>query len=245
MLKIKDIDVSYNKQFPNIISSLSLNVEKSTVTCILGQNGVGKSTLLRCLTRELKPCSGEIYIEGKSIEDYTIKEYARKVGVVASQSVMYQNLLVADYLLTGYASTLTPFEKDNREKLLEILDVLALFKKEDLFNKKMEQLSSGEKQLVMISRAIVQNPDIILLDEPMANLDIKNQLSVMEIICILKERIRTMGRKKVDRSDKVIQTFESSRPLKERLKTTAKERGLTVSALIRYVLEHYFENREL
>jgi predicted DNA-binding protein len=54
-----------------------------------------------------------------------------------------------------------------------------------------------------------------------------------------------MGRKKVDRSDKVIQTFESSRPLKERLKTTAKERGLTVSALIRYVLEHYFENREL
>ena len=54
-----------------------------------------------------------------------------------------------------------------------------------------------------------------------------------------------MGRKKVDRSDKVIQTFESSKPLVDRLKTTAKDRGMTVSALIRYILEHYFENREL
>lgn len=188
MIKIKDLEVSYNKQLPQIISSLSLNVEKGTVTCILGQNGVGKSTLLRCLTRELTPCSGEIYIEDKAIADYTIKEYARKVGVVASQSAMYQNLLVADYLLTGYANTLTPFKKDAREKLSEVLDVLALFKKEELFNKKMDQLSSGEKQLVMISRAIVQNPDIILLDEPMANLDVKNQLSVLENICILKEK---------------------------------------------------------
>lgn len=188
MIKIKDLKVSYNKQLPNIISSLSMNIDKGTVTCILGQNGVGKSTLLRCLTRELKPCSGEIYIEEKAIEDYTIKEYARKVGVVASQSSMYQNLLVADYLLTGYANTLTPFEKDTREKLTEVLDVLALFKKEELFNKKMDQLSSGEKQLVMISRAIIQNPDIILLDEPMANLDVKNQLSVLENICILREK---------------------------------------------------------
>lgn len=61
----------------------------------------------------------------------------------------------------------------------------------------------------------------------------------------LKERTVYMGRKKVDRSDKVIQTFESSKPLIERLKETAKERGITVSALIRYILEHYFENREL
>lgn len=59
------------------------------------------------------------------------------------------------------------------------------------------------------------------------------------------ERISVMGRKKVDRSDKVMQTFESSKPLIDRLKATAKERGITVSALIRYILEHYFENREL
>jgi predicted DNA binding CopG/RHH family protein len=62
---------------------------------------------------------------------------------------------------------------------------------------------------------------------------------------ILNERTFSMGRKKVDRSNKVIQTFESSRPLVERLKETAKARGITVSALIRYILEHYFENREL
>ena len=188
MIKIKNLDVSYNKQLPNIISSLTFNVDKGTIMCILGQNGVGKSTLLRCLTRELAPSSGQIYIAGKAIDDYTIKEYARKVAVVTSQSFMYQNLLVADYLLTGYANALTPFEKHNREKLMKVMDVLALFKKEELFNKKMEQLSSGEKQLVMISRAIVQNPDIIMLDEPMANLDVKNQLSVLENICMLKEK---------------------------------------------------------
>ena len=62
---------------------------------------------------------------------------------------------------------------------------------------------------------------------------------------IYKERGLTVGRKKIDRSDKVMQTFESSRPLADRLKTTAKARGITVSALIRYILEHYFENREL
>lgn len=188
MIKIKDIDVSYSKQSLNIISALSLEIKKGSITCILGQNGVGKSTLLRCLTRELVPSAGDIYVAGKPIADYTIKEYAQKVGVVASQSVMYQNLLVADYLLTGYANTLTPFEKPNHEKLNNVLEVLALFKKEDLFNKKMEQISSGEKQLVMISRAIVQNPDVILLDEPMANLDVKNQLSVLENICVLKDK---------------------------------------------------------
>ena len=62
---------------------------------------------------------------------------------------------------------------------------------------------------------------------------------------ILMKGCATMGRKKVDRSDKVMQTFESTKPLTERLKTTAQQRGMTVSALIRYILEHYFENREL
>jgi hypothetical protein len=65
------------------------------------------------------------------------------------------------------------------------------------------------------------------------------------LVNILKERIFSMGRKKVDRSDKVIQTFESSKPLVTRLKVTAQSRGITVSALIRYILEHYFENREV
>lgn len=188
MLKIKELKVSYDKQLPNIISGLSLDVRPGTVLSVLGQNGVGKSTLLRCLTREIADYEGSVTVDGVEVGDYSIKEYAKKVGVVASHSITYQNLLVADYLMTGYANSFMPFERPGEQRLITIMGVLELFGKEELFNKQIDQLSSGERQLIMIARAIIQNPDIILLDEPMANLDVRNQLIVLEQICLLRKK---------------------------------------------------------
>ena len=110
------------------------------------------------------------------------------VGVVSTSSTTYQNLLVADYLVTGFINQMAPFSKPNDEYVQKAYDVLSDFGKQDLFNKQIDQLSSGERQIVMIARVLLQDPEIIIVDEPTANLDVKNQIAVLNQIKRLSEQ---------------------------------------------------------
>lgn len=188
MLMVNKLSASYDKNSPEIITDLSFGLEKGTVLNILGQNAVGKTTLIRCLVRELRNYSGEILVEGKESRNYSIKEYSRKIGVVTATFNAYQNLLVADYLLTGFTNQISPFARPKREQIENAYACLELFEKQELFNKLIGNLSSGEKQIVMIARVILQNPQMIIVDEPTANLDVKNQIAVLEQIQLLSDR---------------------------------------------------------
>lgn len=96
--------------------------------------------------------------------------------------------MVADYLVTGFTNQMSPHSIPNQNHMIKAYEILSLFNKEELFNKQVDQLSSGEKQIVMIARVMIQNPKIIIVDEPTANLDVKNQIIVLNEIKKLSQK---------------------------------------------------------
>lgn len=188
MIKIDNLSVAYDKTLPFIIKDLSLNVEQGCVLNILGQNAVGKTTLIKTLMRELRNFEGSIKVKDVDIDKYSIKDYSKIVGVVSTSFNTFQNLLVADYLITGFVNQMSPFHNPANGYTEQAYNVLKSFGKEELFNKQIDQLSSGERQIVMIARVILQNPEIIIVDEPTANLDVKNQIAILNQIKELSEK---------------------------------------------------------
>lgn len=182
MIEVNNLSVSYGKGLPDVINDMNFELEKGCILNILGQNAVGKTTLIRTLMRELQDYRGSVKIGGKDIGSYSIREFAKLIGVVSTSYNTYQNLLVADYLVTGFINQMTPFSKPTGEYLQRAYDILSSFSKQDLFNNQIVQLSSGERQIVMIARVLLQDPEIIIFDEPTANLDVKNQIAVLNQI---------------------------------------------------------------
>lgn len=187
MLEVHNLSVSYGKGLPQVLSDLSFSLDKGGILNVLGQNAVGKTTLIKCLVRELSDYSGCILLHNRDIRLFSIKEYSKNVGVVSATFNAYQNLLVADYLTTGFLNQTAVLARPTSAMIEEAFSALERFGKQELFTKQVDQLSSGEKQLVMISRIILQNPEVIIVDEPTANLDVKNQIAVLEQIQKLSE----------------------------------------------------------
>lgn len=188
MIEINELSFRYTPKSKFVLNKLSFILSDAEVLCILGQNGVGKTTLLRCITGEIRNYIGSILIRGKEAKDYSVKDLAHELAIVASNNPVYQNLCVADYLLTGLSTRLTTLVGPRKKHYDEAYVALEDLGKGDLFNRSISHLSSGELQIVKMARAIVQNPSIILFDEPTTNLDVKNQLLVLDRIALLSEK---------------------------------------------------------
>ena len=188
MIDVINLSFRYSTKSGIILNNLSFHIDDADILCILGQNGIGKTTLLKCITGEFKTYDGHVIIDEKTVPEYSISELARKIAIVASNNVVYQDLCVADYLLTGLASRIAPFGGPRKEQYEGAYAALDSLGKGELFNRSMSQLSSGELQIIKMARAIVQDPQIILFDEPTSNLDVNNQLLVIDRITLLSQR---------------------------------------------------------
>lgn len=188
MIKVQNLSFQYRKDLPLLLNDLSFEIDQGMVLTILGKNGVGKTTFLRCLTGELSSYTGSIYIDQKEVRDYSISELSQKIALVASNSPCYQNLSVADFLVTGFANRLASLQSPRKGQYVEALNILDSLGQASLFNRCTAELSSGEMQMVKIARAILQKPSVVVFDEPTSNLDIKNQLLVLEQISALAKR---------------------------------------------------------
>ena len=177
ILEVKDVSFSYGK-FP-VLSHINLRVEKGKVTSILGVNGAGKSTLLKCINGILKVHSGEILINGKDIRRMSRTEIAREISYVPQRSEI-PSITVFEAVLLGRK----PYIKwDATKNDIEITkNVLKMLDLERFSLRYITEISGGEFQKVVIARALVQQPKVMLLDEPTNNLDLKNQFEVMDII---------------------------------------------------------------
>ena len=174
-IDIENISFDYSPA-ARVLSEISLNIEGAQVISILGPNGVGKSTLIHCINKILEPTKGVVMIEDKDVSEYSLKEVAKKIGYVPYSSSDTFPLTVVDTVLLGrhpHAGWRTTDE--DLEIVFDVLEKLGI---QDLSLRYFNELSAGQRQRVMLARGLVQKPEVIMLDEPTSNLDIKHQLGI-------------------------------------------------------------------
>ncbi len=161
MINIKDLS------YLNILKNISVNIPKGDITFIVGKNGSGKSTILRCINSLIKDYTGEINIDGKNITDISRKEFARKVCYIPQKTFINYDIEVNEFLTFSRYSHITNrnLDKELINNALELTDML------DLKNRNVRTLSGGEFQKLMLASAIVQDSYYLILDEPGTALD--------------------------------------------------------------------------
>jgi len=185
-LKVKDVEFSYASV--HVLKDVSIELAESEMLGVVGPNGAGKSTLIRCIDRILKPQRGDILLDGRDTKEMHLMELAQKMGYIPQTASQVFPATVFDTVLMGRRPHLgwRSSEKDT-EMVLEMLQMLNI---EEFAMRDINELSGGQQQKVFIARALTQEPDVLLLDEPTSNLDIRHQLEVMNII---KNIVRDKG----------------------------------------------------
>ena len=178
MMQVKKLSYRY-KGSPEVLKDVSFDIEPGKFLAILGNNGVGKSTLLKCFNHILKPDAGEVLLDGENLLKLSTREVAKQVAFV-SQSVPDTQLTVHDVVMLGRRPYMnwgfTEADHTIVHEAMHRLDV------EDMRGRFLNRLSGGEKQKVMLARALAQQPKALLLDEPTSALDIQNQYQVLKIV---------------------------------------------------------------
>ena len=177
MVEVKDITFSYGKH--SILKGISFSAEPGDCVGILGNNGVGKSTLITCMNSIRKPDGGSVLINGKSIFEMSRLELARNVAYVAQKNELSQTT-VYDAILLGRKPYMT-WSMNCADYALcdEMMERIGMT---DFKLRNINELSGGEVQKVMLARAFVQKPKLLLLDEPTSNLDPRNQYEMMKLV---------------------------------------------------------------
>ena len=185
IIDCKDIGFSYNGK--SVLSSINFSVGPGVMLGILGANGAGKSTLLKIICGLLKPKSGESLFKNKSISNMDRREIAKDIAYLPQDPMFAFPFTVKEVVLMGRAPYIGRFEFE-RESDQEIADrALHRVGIIHLKNRLINEISSGERQLVSIARGLVQEPEIMVLDEPATYLDVKHRTEIMKILKTLKE----------------------------------------------------------
>lgn len=185
VLKVQNAACGYSNR--TVLNNISLELCSGEILCLLGPNGTGKTTLFKTLLGILKLQSGSIYVDAENICDWSQKKRAQVIGYVPQSHTPAYPFTVFDVVLMGRNSHLSGFATPSRsddiivEETLESLGIL------NLADRIYTELSGGERQMVLIARALAQRPKLLILDEPTSNLDYGNQVKVLEQVAILAE----------------------------------------------------------
>ncbi|MBN1445278.1 MAG: ABC transporter ATP-binding protein [Candidatus Omnitrophica bacterium] len=180
MLYIKNMSFSYGRE--KILKNLSAEIKDGEFFGIIGPNGSGKTTLLKVMTKILKPSSGSIMLNGKDIKKIPALQYAKSVSFLPSEIEVAFSYAVGEFVAMGrfpYTGRYGNMSAADRKK---VMDVLEKFEIGSYGSRKIQELSDGEKQRVFLAQAIVQEPSVIILDEPTSHLDIGHSFRILDII---------------------------------------------------------------
>ena len=178
ILEIKNLNFKYTDRL--VLDDISFGVDKGKIVGLLGENGVGKSTLFKCILGFLQPSSGEILINGLDINKLDFKERARLVAYIPQSHHPTFNHKVINVIKMGSNVRMSGFNtpgEEERKRAYEILELLGI---EELRDRGYKEISGGERQLVLIARALMQDAKVLIMDEPTANLDYGNQIKVLK-----------------------------------------------------------------
>jgi iron complex transport system ATP-binding protein len=173
-------EISFNYGTTEILRNVKFDLNEPNLTCIIGPNGVGKTTLARCVNRLLRPKCGRVVLSGVDTKDMTLRELAIHMGYVPNASGDTFPMSVVDTVLMGRhpRGGWTPSDKD----LQIVEDTIKIMGLEEYAMRDFNELSAGQHQKVMIARGLAQEPDVLILDEPTSNLDVRHQIEVMELL---------------------------------------------------------------
>jgi iron complex transport system ATP-binding protein len=180
IIDVKSLSFSYGRR--EVLRNLNFEIKKGSFVAIAGPNGAGKSTLINLLCGQLKSKSGSIHIDGAKIRSYSSKSLARKIAVVRQEFVPTFGFSVIETVLMARIAYYDAFgfEKSfDREAVTEALEATET---KDFADRRLSQISGGERQRVFIARALAQDTPILLLDEPTSFLDLKHQVGIYDLL---------------------------------------------------------------
>jgi len=186
LLQINNISGGYYKE--DIVKELSLNVDQGDFLVIIGPNGSGKTTLLRLLTRVLALRRGEILYKDENIFQMNLKQFCRKVAFVSQDISTDFSFTVMELVLMGRIPHLKRLQYETRKDIEIAEEKLALTGCLSLKDKRIDELSAGERQRVIIAQALAQEPELLFLDEPTSHLDIGHQIQILDLLKKFNER---------------------------------------------------------
>ena len=194
VLEVKDLRIRYNRSSPDILKGVSFMVDPGDFFAIIGPSGAGKSTLIRCINRLVEPTAGDVFLNGQNItrmDGGDLRRARRDMGMIFQEFNLVERMSVMDNVLSGrlgyvgtFKSFLRMYPKKEIKRALELLDQVGLG---DFVNKRADELSGGQRQRVGIARALIQEPRILLVDEPTSSLDPKIAREVMGMIKTMSE----------------------------------------------------------
>ena len=183
-IELRHLSIGYQTRHGvrTVAAGIDGAIRSGELTCLLGANGVGKSTLLRTLSAFLPKTGGEVYVEGRELSTFTDKELSRRIGVVLTEKPDVRNMTVRELVSLG-RSPYTGFWGTYSKSDLRVVDeAIALVGIGDLSRRMVHTLSDGERQKVMIAKALAQQTPVIYLDEPTAFLDYPSKVEVLQLL---------------------------------------------------------------
>jgi iron complex transport system ATP-binding protein len=185
VIEFKNVNFGYTED-RIVLHDVNLVMDKPGLYCILGPNGVGKSTIVKCINKINVPLSGDVILDGENLKDMELKEISKKVTFVPAHQMDAFSMSVLDTILVGrYNKSKWGNPKEDIKRVFETMKLLHI---EDLAFRKYNELSAGQHQKVTIARGLVQETPVLILDEPTANLDVQYQVYITEMLRAIAEK---------------------------------------------------------
>ena len=181
MLQVKNLEFYYRPGRP-VLHDVSFQLDKGETLCLLGPNGTGKTTLLNCLLGLRRQKRGTILLDGKDLSQLRIRERSKLMAYVPQSTGLAFSYEVWEVVMMGRVAHLNPGAAHTARDREIVMQALELLHVEHLANRRFPELSGGERQMVLVARAIVQQAKYLILDEPTANLDYSNQIRILRAI---------------------------------------------------------------
>ncbi|MER1957045.1 MAG: ABC transporter ATP-binding protein [Solibacillus sp.] len=188
-LQTNNLHAGYEQKL--ILNDVNISIPQNKISIIIGANGCGKSTLLKTMARLIKPASGEVVLDGKSIHQMPPKQLAKTLGLLPQSPVVPEGITVADLVGRGRFPHQTLFGSWSKKDYEAVAEALEMMNITEFADRNIDELSGGQRQRVWIAMALAQQTDILFLDEPTTYLDITYQVEILDLLTDLNKKYGT------------------------------------------------------